>query len=92
MYKSRVTFGLGLKFKGHSHSAQHVRLAKMASQSSNTVTVNVGALSTAIAVAIQQATQESAGGTVALIADGAASLSNPCMSRSSATVHHTTTA
>ena len=44
----------------------------MASQSSNTVSVNVGALSTAIAVAIQQATQLGSTGTGAPVADAAA--------------------
>ena len=48
----------------------------MASQSSNTVSVKVGALSTAIAVAIQQATQLGSTGTGAPVADAADSEPN----------------
>ena len=45
----------------------------MAIQSSNTVSVNIGALSTAIAEAIQQATQLGPTGTTAPVADAAGS-------------------
>ena len=62
----------------------------MASQSSNTVSVNVGALSTAIAVAIQQATQLGSTGTGPLVADAAGSEPD-AGTQSSTTVHRTTT-